>query len=79
MYTGYYNYDLLFDETASAFHLVYRCPVIFHPAGAALIDGGDMSMTNVLVVDDDIAICRIVHRMLSEEHYNVQTSVVSKN
>ena len=62
MYTGYYNYDLLFDETASAFHLVYRCPVIFHPAGAALIDGGDMSMTNVLVVDDDIAICRIVHR-----------------
>jgi DNA-binding NtrC family response regulator len=33
-----------------------------------------MSMTNVLVVDDDIAICRIVHRMLSEEHYNVQTS-----
>jgi|HubBroStandDraft_2_1064218.scaffolds.fasta_scaffold1586188_1 PleD family two-component response regulator len=74
MYTGYDNYDLLFDETASAFHLVYRCPVIFHPAGAALIDGGDMSMTNVLVVDDDIAICRIVHRMLSEEHYNVQTS-----
>src|SRR5271165_6448672 len=33
-----------------------------------------MSITNVLVVDDDIAICRILHRMLSEEQYNVETS-----
>jgi DNA-binding NtrC family response regulator len=31
-------------------------------------------MTNLLVVDDDIAVCRIVHRMLSDEHCNVQTS-----
>ena len=29
-----------------------------------------MSITNVLVVDDDIAVCRI----LSEERYTVQTS-----
>jgi DNA-binding NtrC family response regulator len=33
-----------------------------------------MSIMNVLVVDDDIAICRILHRMLSNEHFNVQTS-----
>jgi two-component system response regulator HydG len=32
-----------------------------------------MSVTNVLVVDDDVAICRILHRMLSAE-YKVQTS-----
>jgi two-component system response regulator HydG len=29
---------------------------------------------NVLVVDDDIAVCRILHRMLSDEQYQVQTS-----
>ena len=29
---------------------------------------------NVLVVDDDNAVCRIVQRMLSEEQYQVQTS-----
>ena len=29
---------------------------------------------NVLVVDDDIAVCRILHRMLSDEQYLVQTS-----
>jgi two-component system, NtrC family, response regulator HydG len=29
---------------------------------------------NVLVVDDDIAICRILHRMLSDEEYQVQIS-----
>src|SRR6266403_368119 len=29
---------------------------------------------NVLVVDDDIAVCRILHRMLSDEQYRVQTS-----
>jgi two-component system, NtrC family, response regulator HydG len=33
-----------------------------------------MSVTNVLVVDDDIAICRIVHRMLSDDHRKVQIS-----
>ena len=33
-----------------------------------------MSATNALVVDDDIAVCRILHRMLSEEQYTVQTS-----
>src|ERR1700726_315489 len=33
-----------------------------------------MSVTNVLVVDDDIAICRIVHRMLTDEQYQVQKS-----
>jgi DNA-binding NtrC family response regulator len=33
-----------------------------------------MSIINVFVVDDDIAVCRIVHRMLSEEQYKVQTS-----
>src|SRR5580704_17060979 len=27
---------------------------------------------NVLVVDDDLAICRILHRMLSDEGYQVQ-------
>jgi DNA-binding NtrC family response regulator len=29
---------------------------------------------NVLVVDDDNSVCRIVQRMLSEEQYQVQTS-----
>jgi DNA-binding NtrC family response regulator len=33
-----------------------------------------MNATNVLVVDDDIAVCRILHRMLSDEHYEVQIS-----
>ena len=33
-----------------------------------------MNITNVLVVDDDIAVCRILHRMLSDEQYKVQTS-----
>jgi DNA-binding NtrC family response regulator len=28
----------------------------------------------VLVVDDDIAVCRILHRMLTDEHYQVQIS-----
>ena len=30
-------------------------------------------MSNVLVVDDDVALCRIVHRMLSDEQDTVQT------
>jgi len=29
---------------------------------------------NILVVDDDIAICRILHRMLTDEGYQVQIS-----
>jgi DNA-binding NtrC family response regulator len=33
-----------------------------------------MSIINVLVVDDDIAVCRIVHHMLSNEQYKVQTA-----
>jgi DNA-binding NtrC family response regulator len=33
-----------------------------------------MRVTNVLVVDDDMAVCRIVQRMLSEEQYEVQTA-----
>ena len=33
-----------------------------------------MNITNVLVVDDDNAVCRIVQRMLSDEQYQVQTS-----
>jgi DNA-binding NtrC family response regulator len=33
-----------------------------------------MSNINVLVVDDDIAVCRIVNRMLSDEQYKVQMS-----
>src|SRR5271166_168999 len=33
-----------------------------------------MSSTSVLVVDDDVAICRILHRMLSDEQYQVQIS-----
>ena len=33
-----------------------------------------MNITNAFVVDDDIAVCRILHRMLSEEQYTVQTS-----
>ena len=33
-----------------------------------------MNTASVFVVDDDIAICRIIHRMLSIEQYKVQTS-----
>jgi two-component system response regulator HydG len=33
-----------------------------------------MNIIDVLVVDDDIAVCRIVQRMLSNEQCNVQTS-----
>ena len=33
-----------------------------------------MSVISVLVVDDDIAVCRILHRMLSDEQYQVQIS-----
>jgi DNA-binding NtrC family response regulator len=33
-----------------------------------------MSVTSVLVVDDDLAVCRILHRMLSDEQYQVQIS-----
>ena len=33
-----------------------------------------MSITEILVVDDDVAVCQIVHRMLSNEHCKVQTS-----
>ena len=33
-----------------------------------------MSITNVLVVDDDVAVCGILARMLSDERYKVQTS-----
>jgi len=33
-----------------------------------------MNIYNILVVDDDIAICRIVQRMLSDDQYKVQTS-----
>ena len=33
-----------------------------------------MNITNALVVDDDIAVCRILHRMLSDEQYKVETS-----
>jgi DNA-binding NtrC family response regulator len=32
------------------------------------------SGNNVLIVDDDNAVCRIVQRMLSDEQYQVQTS-----
>src|SRR6202047_513178 len=34
----------------------------------------ESSGNNVLVVDDDNAVCRIVQRMLSDEQYQVQTS-----
>jgi len=33
-----------------------------------------MSTPSVLVVDDDMAVCRILHRMLSDEQYQVQVS-----
>jgi DNA-binding NtrC family response regulator len=33
-----------------------------------------MSIADVLVVDDDIAICRIVHRMLSDGQYEVRVA-----
>jgi two-component system, NtrC family, response regulator HydG len=33
-----------------------------------------MSNADVLVVDDDIAVCRIVHRMLSDGQYEVQSA-----
>jgi DNA-binding NtrC family response regulator len=32
-----------------------------------------MRVANVLVVDDDDAVCRIVHRMLSDEQHKVRT------
>jgi DNA-binding NtrC family response regulator len=32
-----------------------------------------MNATDILVIDDDPAICQIVQRMLSDEQYNVQT------
>jgi DNA-binding NtrC family response regulator len=32
------------------------------------------SNSNVLVVDDDIALCRILHRMLADEQYIVETA-----
>ena len=31
-------------------------------------------MASVLVVDDDVAVCRILHRMLSDDQYQVQIS-----
>jgi DNA-binding NtrC family response regulator len=33
-----------------------------------------MNIANVLVVDDDIGVCRIIQRMLSDEQCKVQTS-----
>ncbi len=33
-----------------------------------------MNTASVFVVDDDIAVCRIIHRMLSDEQYKVETS-----
>src|SRR3984893_15953438 len=33
-----------------------------------------MNLPFVLVVDDDVAVCRILHRMLSDEQYQVQIS-----
>jgi two-component system response regulator HydG len=33
-----------------------------------------MSVTSVLVVDDDVAVCRILNRMLSDEQYQVHIS-----
>jgi DNA-binding NtrC family response regulator len=33
-----------------------------------------MNNTAILVVDDDVAVCRILHRMLSDEQCKVQTS-----
>src|SRR5580692_2864668 len=33
-----------------------------------------MSTSDVLVVDDDPMMCRIIHRMLSDEQHKVQTS-----
>src|SRR5258705_4226661 len=33
-----------------------------------------MSIASVLVVDDDVAVCRILHRMLSDDQYQVQIS-----
>ena len=38
------------------------------------VQSSKSSDTNVLVVDDDNAVCRIVQRMLSDQHYQVQTS-----
>ncbi len=33
-----------------------------------------MNVTNVLVVDDDLAMCRMLQRMLSDDQHKVQTS-----
>jgi two-component system, NtrC family, response regulator HydG len=32
-----------------------------------------MNIVSALVVDDDVAVCRILHRMLSDEQYQVQS------
>jgi DNA-binding response OmpR family regulator len=33
-----------------------------------------MGITNILVVGDDLALCRIIQRMLTDAQYKVQTS-----
>jgi DNA-binding NtrC family response regulator len=44
------------------------------PVKIELVLSPKSSGNNVLVVDDDNAVCRIVERMLSDEPYQVQTS-----
>jgi DNA-binding NtrC family response regulator len=44
------------------------------PVKTELVRSPKSSGNNVLVVDDDNAVCRIVERMLSHEPYQVQTS-----
>jgi ActR/RegA family two-component response regulator len=34
----------------------------------------ESAITHALVVDDDVAVCRILHRMLSDERYQVELS-----
>ena len=34
----------------------------------------ESAITHALVVDDDVAVCRILHRMLSDEQYQVELS-----
>jgi DNA-binding NtrC family response regulator len=38
-----------------------------------------MSKSSVLVLDDDVAVCRILNRILSEEEYQVSTSQTVKD
>jgi hypothetical protein len=72
---NYKNYDLCGKvehegnvETASGRHSLSTAQT------AEPVPSPKSSGTNVLVVDDDNAVCRIVQRILSDQRYQVQTT-----